>query len=61
MGFLKRLFARKRGGTRVGNFIRQTISRNTFGLSDELGITDGHRNGGIGTDRSFEDNSENED
>lgn len=55
MGFLGRLFARKKGGTRAGNFVRRLISRSTMGLSDDFGITDGHRNGGIdnGNDVNF--------
>lgn len=42
MSFFSRLFARKKGGTRVGNFIRSYVSSLTMGISDALGVTDGH-------------------
>lgn len=42
MRIVKALFKRKKGGTRVGNWIRRTISGQTYGLSDFLGLTDGH-------------------
>ena len=32
MGFLGRLFARKTGGTRVGNLLRQVAYNNTYTL-----------------------------
>lgn len=53
--FLARLFKRKRGGTAVGNWIRRRISANTWGISDEIGLTDGHRNGGIGQPENEQD------
>lgn len=37
MSFIGRLFTRKRGGTRVGNFIRKVAYENTYGL---LGTND---------------------
>jgi hypothetical protein len=48
MGFFKRLFAHKTGGTRAGNFVRNFINSQTFGISDAMGLTDGHVNGGKG-------------
>lgn len=42
MSFLGRLFKRKKGGTRAGRFIRNLISSQTMGISDNLGLTDGH-------------------
>jgi hypothetical protein len=38
MGFFGRLFAKKKGGTRVGNFFRRWLWRQSYGL---LGTEDG--------------------
>ena len=40
-------FLRRRpGGSFFGNLIRNTINHYTYGMSDALGLTDGHLNGG---------------
>ncbi|MGK4568281.1 hypothetical protein [Flavobacterium sp. 3HN19-14] len=42
MSWFSRQFERKKGGTRVGNFLRNFVNQATYGVSNALGITDGH-------------------
>ena len=56
MGFLKRLFARQHGGTRVGNLLRQAAYNNTAGL---LGSNMGGYAAAATGDRSFNGINEN--